>query len=252
MLVRQFTPERMAVDTGFVVTSGGQVSTQCDIVVYDKTATPMIRNESNQRFFPVESVCAVGEIKSVLQLGAAKKALRKLAATKSLRDTLWKPSYVYCGKGEGRSDGFKPETDERDQMITFLICEKFSFDVEANLRELVDCYVAELPTRPFCHRHNLILSISDGLLCYLHSSGCTYPFPSKLTDFEGGNGEITSESVRLKHRWIRPSANSIEHIRHFCSMLHTALAAVSVLFPDLALYIQGKEDVMFFDIDQTQ
>lgn len=253
-LVSQFAPERMAVDTGFVVTSGGRVSTQCDIVVYDMTATPMIRNDNNQRFFPVESVCAVGEVKSVLDLGGAKAALRKLAAIKSLRDSLHKPTYVHCAKDEGDGDGFRPEVDERDQMITFLICEKFSFKIEKNLRELVDCYLEEHPKWPCCNRHNIILSVEDGLLCYLHSSGVAYPFPSKLTDFEDESipGNFVMRPALLKHRWIQPKAGSIEHIRHFCSMLHTSLTAVSVLFPDLAKYIQGKEDVTFIDLDQAR
>lgn len=252
-LVSQFAPERMAVDHGFVVTSSGRVSTQCDIVVYDRTATPMIRNANNQRFFPVESVCAVGEVKSVLGLADAKLALNKLAAIKSLRDSLHEPAYVYCAKGEGAGAGFRPEVDERDQLVTFLICEKLDFNVQKNLRELVDCYLEDLPHWPFCNRHNMVLSVKDGLLTYLHDSGCTYPFPSKLAHVTDVEEPARSDErpVLLKHRWIQPSEGSIEHIRHFCSMLHTALTVVSVLFPDLARYVQGGEDVMFVDMEQV-
>lgn len=253
-LVSQFMPERMAVDTGFVVTSGGGVSTQCDIVIYDKTATPMIKNDNNQRFFPIESVCAVGEVKSSLNLSEAKAALRKLAAIKSLRDSLYKPTYIHRARRELTSENFKPEIDELDQIITFLVCEKFSFNIEKNLRELVDCYLEKLPKWPFCNRHNMILSVKDGLLAYLHEkSGCTYPFPSKLVDFEDAHNphQVVTKPVLLKHRWIQPQDSSIEHIRHFCSMLHTALTTVSVLFPDLANYIKGQEDVIFIDLEQA-
>jgi hypothetical protein len=254
-LVAQFAPERMAVDTGFVVTSSGAVSTQCDLVVYDRTATPMIRNASNQRFFPVESVCGVGEVKSVLTLGAAKEALRKLAATKSLRDVLHEPFYVYRNKGSQDDGQYRPETDEKDQIVTFLICEKFSFDIEKNFQELVGCYLEELPHRPFCHRHNMVLSVEDGLLCYLNNqhdgNGYVYPFSSKLTDIEDQDtGEVITRAILQKHRWIQPPKGSNEHIRHFCSMLHTALSVVSVLFPDLARYIPGQEDVQFIDFEQ--
>jgi len=253
-LVSQFVPERMAVDSGFVVTSSGGVSSQCDIIVYDRTLTPMIRNANRQRFFPVESVCAVGEVKSVLGLADAKKALKKLAAVKSLRDSLHDPAYVYCAKDGGTAEGFRPELDEKDQIVTFTICEKLDFNIQNSLSDFVGCYLEEHPKRPFCHRHNMVLSVSDGLLAYLHSSGRTYPFPSKLTDLEDeyDPARNVTKAILLKNRWIQPEEGSIEHIRHFCSMLHTALTVVSVLFPDLANYVQGTEDVSFVDIEQVR
>ncbi|WP_374704085.1 hypothetical protein [Acinetobacter colistiniresistens] len=33
------------------MTANGKVSTQCDIIIYDKTVTPLIRDEKNHRFF---------------------------------------------------------------------------------------------------------------------------------------------------------------------------------------------------------
>lgn len=249
-LVAQFVPERMAVDTGFVVTSGGRISTQCDVVIYDRTCTPFIRNADRQRFFPVESVCAIGEVKSILSFAEAKAALRKLAAVKGLRDVLHQPSYVHCAKEEGAGSPYQPETDELDQLVSFLVCEKLDFDIRQLLPGLMDCYVEELPHRPFCHRHNMLLSVTDGLGGYVLPNGVLYPFPSKshVSISEGGAGVMRPQ--RLQNRWLQPAAQSIEHIRHFCSLLHTALAVVSVLFPDLARYIEASEDVAFLDFDQ--
>ena len=34
-------------------------------------------------------------------------------------------------------------------------------------------------------------------------------------------------------------------------MLHTALVSVSVLFPDMANYIQSEEDIEIFDLEQN-
>jgi len=249
-LVSQFTPERMAVDTGFVVNSGGNVSTQCDIIIYDKGSTPLIRNANYQRFFPIESVCAVGEIKSILKLSEAKDALIKLAKTKALRDTVHEPSYVYRARTGSENPRYRPERDELDQLVSFVICEKLDFDVASKLGELVDCYNNEVPQRPFCNQHNLLLSIEDGLLAYLHGSGLLYPFPSALTlcCSPDNPDEILERAKLLGHRWMQANHRSIEHIRHFCALLHTALASISVLFPNLADYVSSQEDVLFIDI----
>lgn len=251
--LKLFSPERMGVDTGFVVNSAGSISSQCDIVIYDKTVTPLIRDDQHQRFFPIESVCAVGEIKSQLSLGQLKKALRKLAKLKSLRDSLHRPSYLYTMKAGGLyGSKFEPERDELDQIFTFLICESFTFDVQKNLQEVVDCYNEELPRHPFCHRHNVILSLKDGLLAYLHPTGALFHFPSQLMTLVNEHGEHSRQVQRLKHRLVLPTeAASIEHVRHFCTLFHQGLNSVSVFYPDMGHYIQSKEDVMFVDLEQT-
>jgi len=247
-LVAQFAPERMAVDTGFIVTAQGGLSTQCDIVLYDRRCTPLIRNHDRQRFFPVESVCAVGEVKSVLGFSAAKEALRKLAAVKGMRDGLYRPSYVHSLKDSAHPT-YAPETDELDQIVTFLVCERLDFDAGVRLGELQEAYVEAQPKRPSCHRHNLLLSVADGLGAYALEDGTMYAFPSRARSVIGEGGNRALRSNPLRNRWISPPPNSIEHVRLFCSLLHTALAVVSVLFPDLARYIQSSDDVRVADFD---
>lgn len=250
--LKLFTPERMGLDTGFVVNSNGRISTQCDIVIYDKTVTPLIRDDQFQRFFPIESVCAVGEIKSHMSLTELKKALRKLAKLKSLRDSLYEPSYSYTLKSGGiLGSTFEPERDELDQIFTFLICESFQFNVQHHLQDIVNCYNEELPNHPFCHRHNIILSLRDGMLAYLHPNGSIFQFPSHLLTLIDENGSRSSQALRLKHRLILPiEEQSIEHLRHFCTLFHQGLTTVSVLYPDMGRYIQSREDVVFIDLEQ--
>lgn len=248
-------PQRMGIDSGFVVTSSGDISTQCDLVIYDKSVTPLLKTENLQRFFPIESVCAVGEVKSVLSLADLKKALRKLAKVKSMRDSLFEPTYIYCSKKSGDFGEFQPELDEKDQIISFLICESFDFDLKENFSKILACYKEELPQRPFCHRHNLILSIEDGLLAYLHPEGYLFQFPSKITDIydyqaDGPPKFIKTSPNRLKNRLVLPNTNSLEHIRHFSTLFHQGISLVSVLFPDMSEYIQAKEDVTFVDLEQ--
>lgn len=249
--LKLFMPERMGMDTGFVVNSAGSISSQCDIVIYDKTVTPLIRDDQLQRFFPIESVCAVGEIKSRLSLAELKEALRKLAKLKSLRDSLYMPSYTYTLKVEGiHGSKFEPERDELDQIFTFLICESFEFNVQKHLREIVDCYNEQHPKHPFCHRHNVILSLRDGLLAYLHPSGALFQFPSQLQTLVEEGGIHSRQVSLLKHRLILPTdGQSIEHLRHFCTLFHQGLTSVSVFYPDMGRYIQSKEDVVFVDLE---
>src|ERR1700748_1622761 len=65
-LLRLFIPGRLDIGNGFLINDVGDISTQCDIIVYDKNATPLIENTERQRFYPVETVSSIGEIKSDL------------------------------------------------------------------------------------------------------------------------------------------------------------------------------------------
>ena len=59
------------------------VSTQCDIVMYDKDTIPLIDN-GIAHFYPVEIVKGIGEVKSTLNKVEFTKALVKLARNKLL------------------------------------------------------------------------------------------------------------------------------------------------------------------------
>ncbi|CAJ8144608.1 Uncharacterised protein [Burkholderia pseudomallei] len=252
--LRAFIPQRMAVDPGFVVTSSGRISTQCDVVIYDRSVTPLLQNDYKQRFFPLESVCAVGEVKSVMSLADLKAALRKLSGVKSLRDTLYEPRYVHCVKKDGLASEYEPHRDERDQIITFLICEGFAFDIADKMEEVLSCYIQEHPQYPSNLRHNFVLSIRDGLLTYVHHSGPLFPFPTKSTevvhyDNTSEPQRVTVEGRRMKNRLVMPHPGSLEHLRHFSTMMHQALTIISVLFPDMGRYIQAQDDVWYKDVD---
>ena len=237
-----FIPEKMGIDSGFVISDNGKISSQCDLVFYDKSVTPLIKNANLKRFFPVESVCAVGEIKSKLELNDLKKALRKLSMVKCFRDFLWDPSFIYCLENKDDRGEYKPELNEFDQMMTFLICEEFSFDLRKNLENIFTCYNSELPNFPPNLRHNIILSLKDGLIAYQkNDSEILYPFPVRNVD---------KKKRRLKHKIVFAKENSIEHIRHFVSLIHTGLNSITVLFPDMGRYIKGGEDLEQCSFDQ--
>src|SRR5918998_5104088 len=77
-LLKNFLPEEYGVSQGFVISPDGEISNQCDVIVYSRRYTPLIRTPEHQRFFPVESVVAVGEVKSIVDSNTLRDALIKL------------------------------------------------------------------------------------------------------------------------------------------------------------------------------
>lgn len=77
------------ISEGFIITENNGTSKQCDVIVYDKNSCPLITNAALQRFFPIEVVSVVGEVKSILEFDSGdsnlKDALIKLSEIKRLR-----------------------------------------------------------------------------------------------------------------------------------------------------------------------
>lgn len=58
----------MAISDGFMISSENHVSTQCDIIMYQRDIMPIIDNGITN-FFSVEIVGCIGEVKSTLKMG---------------------------------------------------------------------------------------------------------------------------------------------------------------------------------------
>jgi len=83
--LRAYLPKRFEVSTGFVFDSAGNVSKQLDIVIANSLICPRFETSGGKRFFPCESVVAVGQVKSSLTACAEfRKALVNLESAKSL------------------------------------------------------------------------------------------------------------------------------------------------------------------------
>ena len=137
-----------SISDGFIITSNNSVSTQCDIIFYNKDTIPLISN-GIAKFFPIETVSAVGEIKSNLNKQELKEALIKIAKTKLLSQ-----------ENKGIQLGRDTWAEECKDPVTFLICNKIECDITKLIFE--EIYV-NIPVR---YRHNAILSLQDGLIVY--------------------------------------------------------------------------------------
>src|SRR5690606_12380818 len=62
-IIKSVIPETVQVKDGFIITSRNKLSTQCGVIIYDTNNTPII-NDGVLRFFPIEAVLAIGEVKS--------------------------------------------------------------------------------------------------------------------------------------------------------------------------------------------
>ena len=221
-LLRPFLPSKLEVGTGFIITSKNRISTQCDIIIYDRENTPVIEN-GEQRFFPVESVVGVVEVKSKLSKSEFRDALVKLANVKALREDIGtKNPYVFK---DGSYAGFDTKTNVRDQMATFLICESLEFKPGDDLNRFFADIYKDLDCSLY---HNMILSLNDGV--YLYYDGEKSIYHSYWT-----YGKLHQNKVKNPN-----SSDDKEHIVLFADYFYMLISSVSVLFIEITNYLWGK------------
>ncbi|MBP3140177.1 DUF6602 domain-containing protein [Aliivibrio fischeri] len=233
ILVREFlnffTPSRLNIHNGFLMTSTDSVSTQCDTVIFDAKSTPLIENGDKQRFFPVETACAIGEVKSILSKSQLKEALNKLARNKALREQIQSPTIIR----RERNGQFDPENYAYDQLPSFLICQKLDFDFSSLAKEVDSFYEPDIEVR---HRHNLVLSLEDGLLAYADSNNKTMMFP-EIAGRILPDGNL-SQKEQPKNRFVIPTDKTTYcHIKLFCSYMFLLTSSVTILYPEFTNYM---------------
>lgn len=248
--LRLYIPERFGISSGFIITGTNKVSTQCDIIIYDKRVTPTIDN-NGQRFFPIETVVSVGEIKSDIQSASElNKYLYKLAKTKELRLEIASDSEVYERPFETsmkrdislNPDKISPsvniqpnnyleisfEGNPYDNIYTFLICNKFNFDLTKLLFKYKDI-------QPFS-QHNAILSLNDGLFNYITPNGTpnmSYPVSGKIV---------------LEHYFTKESDDDhtlAPYIRGFLKSLHNNVNETTIFKFDIQKYLFPDSDIIY-------
>ena len=154
--LKLYIPENFGISSGFIITSTGEISHQCDIIVYDKEKTPKIQNMESQRFFPIETVLGVGEVKSTINtIGELNEYLRKLSKLKELRSLVKDPTPYKRGNFE---TPYNPKENFADNIFTFLLCYKLDFEFDLGKIDY-----QEIDYRLW---HNMVLSLKDGLLTY--------------------------------------------------------------------------------------
>lgn len=225
-IVRDFmkfiVPRGLDISTGFLITSMNDISTQCDVVIFDSRMTPLYQEGDRQRFFPIESVFCIGEVKSTLSKQQLTDALNKLAVVKSLGERVENPSIIR----KSPPGPFDPVNHPYDLFPSILICQKLNFDL-ANIENEIDgLYDSGVQHR---HKHNMLLSVEDGLLSYFDQNSKNLPYPRL-----GG--------ADLKHRFTCPSENGCIHLKLFASYMFMLTASKTLLYPEFSNYIGQIEE----------
>ena len=216
--LRFLIPHRLDISSGFVITPNDSVSTQCDIIIYDRNSSPLIQNLEMQRFFPVETVCGIGEIKSNMSKAEFKVAINKLARNKILKEVYEGENFIFrytAGK-------YDPKNFINDNIFTFIICNNFDFNIVDYLDEIDSWYDSDIQEH---QKHNVILSINDGLICYHTIEGMAMMHPKFRNE-------------KLKDRIIVPVNGSKAHFYTFSQMLFLSTSYATICYPDLVNYVR--------------
>lgn len=258
-LLASYLPARLSIGSGFLATPLQHHSTQCDVVIYDRDATPSLDLSGGRVFYPTETCAAVGEAKSTLAFAALKEALHKLACTKRLRSEHCPPGLPVAPNDAvfrmwnqfaleevtpglldaHRTSLFQPSRIEQQNLVTFLVCEKIEWPSGAQpgtsgfYKALAELYPRSADA--YHLRHNMLLSLEDGFLSYSISApdecGETrllpYPFPRW-------------EEIDCGWRWL-PASDDALHILNFAA--ECALASSRTwIYEFLAnAHLQGKQ-----------
>lgn len=151
ILLRLLLGKEVDVADGFVITSNNQISTQCDIIVYNSSVSPFIA-DGIAKMFPAEEVRMIGEIKSTLTRQSFIDALRKMAENKR-KIIDGRNNIGVCPHGR------KAET--YNTVVSFLVCNKLNFEYDKLSYEEIYSGIDRK------YWHNSILSVEDATLSYL-------------------------------------------------------------------------------------
>lgn len=120
-LLQKYLPKRVGVDRGFVIDARGNQSLQIDVVIYDNTVGSVFE-VAHTKFFPCETVLAVGEVKSDLASTAKlNDSLEKIRSVKALDRGLEGKNRIITGPGLSINGiEFDPANKHRDQIFGFI------------------------------------------------------------------------------------------------------------------------------------
>lgn len=230
--IRVLHEKDTAISDSFIITASESISTQCDVIIYQSNIVPLIDNNI-AKFFPVEVVSGIGEIKSNLSKSQFKDALRKIAKNKMLSNERTGEPCKNVGNLE-----------ECNYLTTFLVCNKVTFDISTiDFEEIYQDI-------PRVYWHNMILSLENGLITYNLCFESMPPNMKKTFIEKGGNiaakSVIWEYPVRLERedkcdcqiKLIKAdSDNKYAHILSFLTAVKSALEFTIKYEFDLGIYL---------------
>lgn len=241
----EFTlPKKYTCGTGFVTNCKREITTQCDIILFDAQNAPFLELEGG-RFFPQEVVYAIGEVKSKLSKKDFLKALIKLAQAKKIR-----PSFPGL-TSDGVVVNVNPEIDQYQSIATFLICDEISGWDEKLINEINEAYEKNGIDVPY--RINVILSLKNGVLSYdIHNALVHLELVSRELGKEPSQviecGTIATPFFKSATVGIIPlecemsnSTDEIRNLKEFLVLLNNFLQDLKSYYPEPGQYLYNRD-----------
>jgi len=186
--LRDYLPDRIGVSSGFVVDHEGNVSPQCDVILFDKQSAPVFKISDTVRLLPAETVFETIEVKSSLDARELDDATSKFEKIVALSKSA-EPSEAMLG-GYSLSHLFKGAISHKPGWIPSGI---FAFESQS-LHSLGKHLVDGLVQRRAWPRY--VISLRDGSLLWGRDDG------SGATDLAFGASKQTRGIL------IDPTVNS--------------------------------------------
>jgi hypothetical protein len=187
-LLKKYLPQRVGVDRGFVIDANGGESLQIDVIVYDKSHGSIFE-AAGVRYFPCETVLAIGEVKSdITSTAKLADALKKIRSVKSLDRSNGGQNKAITGPGLSTPSiaRFDPSANHRDQILGFMFTQS-TLARETWLEEVQ----AHNALHPRSLWPNLFCGFEGYLATYETEAGSLYPAP-----MEASTIAITDDSER--------------------------------------------------------
>lgn len=216
-ILQRYIPQRFGIDSGFIYDWTGKRSKQLDVIIFDKTHSPVFEVLDGVRYYPCETVVAAGEVKSkITSKEDMREALAKIKSAKLLDRSNGGKSQLICGPGIfiPNLPSFDPKRNYRDQIFGFIFSSG-SINMESVLEEL----------RPYCSQNdrtlwpNLIVDYNHHLIGYECESG------------------LTRDPHEAKHFYCTRGAQTSNLFALFFAILCTYLNEARVARPDLLRHI---------------
>lgn len=218
--LRSFIPGYLGIKNGFIVSPISAVSTQCDVIFFDKELTPIIKDDHNNQFFPSDCIKGVGEVKSDMTKKQLLDALLKLSEIKKITASI-------SDEVTGLNTVDYDRSLTHNHAYTFLICNKINWNTTNLSGEISEFYDDE--GVPHEYRHSFILSL-DGKASFYSApdiDNCGYPYIKFKKDHE----PLASNPVHILNDFEKA-------INAFAQITFTTIAMQQRMIMNIMSYIK--------------
>jgi hypothetical protein len=180
--LRAYLPKRFEISNGFVFDSGGNVSKQLDVIIANSLVSPRFETAGGIRFYPCESVVAVGQVKSSLNSRRLlREAIANLESAKSLDRSAGGKAIDISRKEQ--IDHFR---NHLHQIFTFIFVIGETLEGETIHHELMNHVLAKEP-----HLWpNVVFALNKYLATFCCDNGiCPNPMDARGTALQSASEE---------------------------------------------------------------